>query len=94
MKIDAAEVNRIAALAQLALTDAEVALLVSQLDAILGYVEKLDELDTTDVEPTAHAFPVTQPLRDDVPSPGLSVDEALGNAPDRDESSFVVPRVV
>lgn len=94
MKIDAAEINRIAALAQLALTDEEVAQLVSQLDAIIGYVDKLDELDTTGVEPTAHAFPVTQPLRDDVPAPSLSVDQALDNAPERDESTFVVPRVV
>ena len=94
MKIDADEVRRIAKLAHLALSPEEVDRFAGQLDAILAYVEKLGELDTDGVEPTTHAIPVAQPLRPDVPRPSLTREEALRNAPERDEFTFIVPRVV
>jgi aspartyl-tRNA(Asn)/glutamyl-tRNA(Gln) amidotransferase subunit C len=94
MKIDAQEVTRIAALAHLALSEAEVERFTGQLDAILAYVAKLDELDTSDVEPTTHAIPVSQPLREDAPHTSLDREAALANAPEHDEFAFIVPRVV
>lgn len=94
MKIDADEVRRIARLAHLALRDDEVERFAGQLDAILAYVQKLDQLDTSDVEPTTHAIPVAQPLRPDEPGVSLTREQALKNAPERDEFTFIVPRVV
>jgi aspartyl-tRNA(Asn)/glutamyl-tRNA(Gln) amidotransferase subunit C len=85
MKIDAQEVTRIAALAHLALSEAEVERFTGQLDAILAYVAKLDELDTSDV---------SQPLREDAPHTSLDREAALANAPEHDEFAFIVPRVV
>ncbi|GMV43312.1 MAG: glutamyl-tRNA(Gln) amidotransferase subunit C [Myxococcales bacterium] len=94
MKIDEDEVRRIARLAHLALDPAEVERLAGQLDAILAYVDQLDRLDTHGVEPTTHAVPVAQPLRPDEPRPSLTRKQALHNARERDEFTFIVPRVV
>jgi len=65
-----------------------------QLSAILGYVDKLRELDTADVEPLAHALPIHNVLREDEPRAGLSAEEALAGAPERDGDFFRVPRVI
>jgi aspartyl-tRNA(Asn)/glutamyl-tRNA(Gln) amidotransferase subunit C len=88
------EVREIAVLARLALTDAEIARMTRDLDAILGHIEALRELDTTSTEPMTHAVPFDCPLRPDVEEPPLSVDEALRNAPRRDQNFFQVPRIV
>ena len=94
MKIGDAGVARIAQLARLDLSEDELVAEQRGLNAILDYVAKLDELDTSDVEPTAHVLDMTQPFRGDEPTPPLKREEALQNAPMHDDQSFVVPRVI
>jgi aspartyl-tRNA(Asn)/glutamyl-tRNA(Gln) amidotransferase subunit C len=66
----------------------------AQLDAILTYIDKLNQLDTRDVTPTSHVIPMTNVFREDVALPSLSQDQALANAPDRQEAFFRVPRIL
>jgi aspartyl-tRNA(Asn)/glutamyl-tRNA(Gln) amidotransferase subunit C len=90
------EVNRIAALANLALTDRERDLFARQLADILAYAGELRQVDTQGVPPTSHALAEETTLRDDVPVPCLPRAEALANAPDaaREAGLFRVPRVI
>jgi aspartyl-tRNA(Asn)/glutamyl-tRNA(Gln) amidotransferase subunit C len=88
------EVREIAVLARLALSDDEIARMTQDLDAILGYVDALRDLDTSSTLPMTHAVPFDCPLRPDVAEPPLSVDDALRNAPRREASFFQVPRIV
>ena len=92
--IDIAEVVRIAHLARLTLTDAEVESLSHDLSGILSYVKKLEELDVTGVLPTSHATEVSTSLRDDVPVAGLSSPQALANAPEPIGGAFGVPKII
>ncbi|MFW6133015.1 MAG: Asp-tRNA(Asn)/Glu-tRNA(Gln) amidotransferase subunit GatC [Planctomycetota bacterium] len=92
--IDAQRVRRIAKLSRIALTDAEIATLSRQLGDILAHFDKLQELDTAQVEPMAHAVELTNVLAEDAPGTSLSPDEALANAPARDGDLFSVPRVI
>ena len=94
MKIDEAQVRRVALLSRLELSDQEVSQFSTQLSAIFEYIEKLNELDTDTVEPLAHCLPIHNVLRDDVPRPSLSNDEALANAPDREDEYFKVPKIL
>jgi aspartyl-tRNA(Asn)/glutamyl-tRNA(Gln) amidotransferase subunit C len=87
-------VEHVARLSRLALSDAEVETMRAQLNGILRYIEKLNALDTANVEPTSHAVPVVNVMRDDVPGPCLPRDEALQNAPDRAGEFFRVPRII
>jgi aspartyl-tRNA(Asn)/glutamyl-tRNA(Gln) amidotransferase subunit C len=87
-------IKYVAHLARLKLTPEEETQLGAQLGNILGYIEKLKEVDVTGVEPTAHAFPLVNVFRPDEPRPGLSTEEALRNAPKRANGLFVVPKVV
>ena len=91
MAISRDEVLHVARLARLALTDEEVERLGAQLNAILEAVGKVAELDLDDVEPTAHPLDVVNAWADDDARPSLPVDEALANAPDREEGFFKVP---
>ncbi len=93
-KIDEAQVRHIAMLSRLELSDDEVAAFSDQLSDILGYVEKLNELDTEGVEPTAHPLPLRNVLREDEPGEPLAVDDALANAPERAESFYKTPKVI
>lgn len=88
------DVERVVALARLALDEDELARMARELDAVLGYVASLSRVDTRDVPPTAHVVPLATPLRDDVPSAPLDPEQALLNAPEREGSSFVVPKVI
>jgi aspartyl-tRNA(Asn)/glutamyl-tRNA(Gln) amidotransferase subunit C len=88
------DVKYTAHLARLALTPDEEKKLSAQLGHILGYVEKLKELDVTGVEPTAHAVPMVNVTRTDEVRPSLPHDEALRNAPKQAGGLFVVPKVV
>ncbi len=92
--IDHAEVRRIASLARLDLGDDELPALAQDLAAILSYVDKLKELDTSDVEPTTHAVELATRLRDDVVGPGLPVELGLANAPERIGDGFGVPKII
>ncbi len=93
-RIDTGQVHEIARLARLRLTDDEVARMARELDAILTHIEELRQIDTSAVEPMTHAVPFDCPMRDDRVGPMLEVDEALANAPRREEGFFAVPRVV
>ncbi|MBI3180301.1 MAG: Asp-tRNA(Asn)/Glu-tRNA(Gln) amidotransferase subunit GatC [Deltaproteobacteria bacterium] len=92
--MDLAEVERIAHLARLALAEHELPGLARDLAAILTYVDKLKELDTTGVEPTTHAVELATKFRDDVVQAGLPVELGLGNAPERIGDGFGVPKII
>jgi aspartyl-tRNA(Asn)/glutamyl-tRNA(Gln) amidotransferase subunit C len=94
MALTREEVLHVAELARLTLAPDEIEGLTRQLNDILAYVEKLQELDTAAVEPLAHVIPVSNVFREDEVRPGLDRDTALSNAPAREEGAFVVPRVI
>jgi len=94
MSITREDVLRVATLARIELTEEDVISATEALGAVLDYVARLDELELTDTEPTFHAHGLSQPLRDDNTTPGLSIESALSNAPDSDGTHFVVPKVV
>jgi len=87
-------IKYVAHLARLKLTPEEEQKLGAQLGNILGYIEKLKEVDVSGVEPTAHAFPLVNVFRADEPRPGLPTEDALRNAPKQSGGLFVVPKVV
>ena len=93
-RITVDEVARIAVLARLSLSDDEVRAMAHDLDQFLDYVSQLQSLDTTRVEPTAHAIPLPPPLREDRAIPGIDPELALANAPERAGTAFVVPKVI
>ena len=94
MKITRAQVEHVARLARLALTDAELDALTGEMDAILGYVETLNSLDTDHIVPTSHAVPMENAFRDDVVRPSLGTEKAVRNAPAAAGGCFVVPKVI
>jgi aspartyl-tRNA(Asn)/glutamyl-tRNA(Gln) amidotransferase subunit C len=88
------EVQHVARLARLHLTEEEAERMREQLDAILAYIDKLRELDVDGVEPTAHAVPLVNVMRDDALTPCLPQERALADAPDRADEFFRVPRII
>jgi aspartyl-tRNA(Asn)/glutamyl-tRNA(Gln) amidotransferase subunit C len=94
MKIALEEVRRVAALAHLELDESGAERLRAHLDQILGYVEKLDEVDTSEVEPALGVTDRPDGYREDRERPCLPADEALANAPESGEGHFKVPRVI
>ncbi len=88
------DVKYVAHLARLALSPEEEKTLSSQLGNILGYIEKLKEADVTNVEPTAHAFPMVNVTREDVARPSMPNEDALRNAPAKANGLFMVPKIV
>lgn len=97
MRITIDEARHVAELARLTFSDAEFADLTRHFEKILSHVEKLRELPTDGVEPTAHAVDVTAPLRDDVvgnPADQQNTDALLANAPDRKVGFFRVPKII
>lgn len=88
------DVRYVAGLARIHLKDDEVGYLQKDLEKIIGYVEKLQTLDVTDVEPTSHALPMTNVFRDDVVKPSLNRDEVLSVAIEHKDGSFKVPKVI
>jgi len=93
-RISREDVLHVARLARLALSDEEVERMRQELDGILGYIDKLSTLNTEGVEPTSHAVPLTNVMRDDEPQPSYPRDEMLANAPDRAGELFRVPRII
>jgi aspartyl-tRNA(Asn)/glutamyl-tRNA(Gln) amidotransferase subunit C len=91
MAISRDEVVHVARLARLALTEEELDRFAGQLDAILEAVGKVAELDLADVEPTLHPLALANVWADDEPTPSLSVEEALANAPEAEDGAFRVP---
>ena len=96
MSLSLDEVRRIAVLARLKLSPEEERVFQGQLSAILGYVEQLEELDVTDVEPMTHALAAGDqpPLREDLVRASLPPEDALANAPAREGTCFAVPRII
>ena len=93
-RISLAEVEHVARLARLDLAAAEKARMRSQLDVILGYIEKLNRTDTSDVPPTTHVLPLANVMREDEVRASYPVDAMLANAPDPDGDLFGVPRIL
>ena len=93
-KITRKEVEHVARLARLELTEEEKVRMTAQLDAILGYIETLSQLETSGVEPTTTVIPMVSVMREDAVRPSLKQDEALANAPDREDVFFQVPRII
>ncbi len=87
-------IDHVARLARLALTSEEKAAFARQLGDVLHHIEQLGKVDVSQVEPTAHAFPIVNVWDADEPRPGLPVEIALQNAPRQREHMFVVPKVV
>jgi aspartyl-tRNA(Asn)/glutamyl-tRNA(Gln) amidotransferase subunit C len=94
MNITVADVEHVARLARLELGTDEKNLFAVQMDAILGYVEQLKELNTDGIVPTSHAVPMENAFREDRAQPSIGIEKALANAPDRVESFFRVPKVI
>ncbi|MDB6016054.1 MAG: glutamyl-tRNA amidotransferase [Pedosphaera sp.] len=88
------DVKYVAHLARITLSPAEEQKIGAQLGNILGYIEKLRELDVSQVEPTAHAVPLINVMRPDEVRPSLSNEEALRNAPAKANGLFLVPKIV
>lgn len=93
-RIDRKEVERVAALARLRLSNDEADRMATELDAILGFAESLQVLDTSGVEPTSQPIPLPTPRRDDCPGPALDPDQVVANAPQFADSAFLVPQVI
>ncbi len=93
-RIDRKEVEHIARLARLELAEDEITRFGRQLSSILEYMEKLNEVNTDHVEPTAHALAVHNVFREDQPTESLGVDRALANAPVKAPPFFKVPKVL
>lgn len=94
MSLTREQVQHVAKLARLNLSDEEVATFTGQMADILAYVEKLNELNTDGVVPTSHAVPMENAFREDTVRPSIGVENALANAPDRVEGFFRVPKVI
>jgi aspartyl-tRNA(Asn)/glutamyl-tRNA(Gln) amidotransferase subunit C len=93
-RITRADVEHVAQLARLALTEDEIEALTEELGAIVEYAAQVSALDTSAVPPTAHPFPVVNVFRPDVARPGLPRDEVLASAPEAQEKRFRVPRIL
>jgi aspartyl-tRNA(Asn)/glutamyl-tRNA(Gln) amidotransferase subunit C len=94
MEFSKKEVEHIAFLARLSLSEEEKELFGSQLSSILRYMEKLNELDTRGIEPTSHVLSLSNVMRDDIPRSSLPKEEALMNAPDHTDKFYRVPKIL
>jgi len=91
MKMD---IEKVARLARLELSKEEREIFGNQLEQILTYMEQLNRLDTTGVEPTSHAIPIYNVFRDDEVKPSFPHEEVLAIAPDEEDGHFRVPRII
>ncbi len=94
MKLSCEEIQRVAMLARLRLTAEEEERFTEQLDKILQYMDKLNQLDTSEVQPLAHAVDIVNAFREDKVTNRPNVDTLLANAPARDETFFRVPKII
>ncbi len=94
MSVDNKTVKKIASLARIAMTDAEVEAMVPEFNGILGWVEQLGEVDVTGIEPMTAVIPNMLRLRDDVVTDGNIRDKVLANAPAAEHGFFGVPKVI
>ncbi|MFQ3573341.1 MAG: Asp-tRNA(Asn)/Glu-tRNA(Gln) amidotransferase subunit GatC [Thermodesulfovibrionales bacterium] len=94
MKVTAKDVDHIAKLSRLELSSEEKETMMTQLNNILLYIDKLNELNTEGIEPTSHVVDISNVFQEDIPSRSLDIESALSNAPDRLNSYFRVPRII
>lgn len=94
MRLSLAQVEHVAQLAQLTLSDQEKELFCEQLSSILEYAQRLQELDTSAISPTATVLPLENVMRDDQIRPSLPLEDALANAPDTQNDYFRVPVIL
>ncbi len=94
MAVTIKDVEYVASLARLSFTEEEKVKLTEQLNSILHYMEQLNTLDTSKVEPLSHVIELSNVFRPDEPRPGISREEALKNAPARTDEFFKVPKVI
>jgi aspartyl-tRNA(Asn)/glutamyl-tRNA(Gln) amidotransferase subunit C len=94
MSVDSAIVRRIAHLSRIAIEDDEVERLGKELNAILAFVEELNAVDVSGVEPLTSVLPMRMKKREDVVTDGGFADDILANAPEREDHFFVVPKVI
>ena len=94
MSLTAADVEKVALLARLQLSPAELESLTSELQSIVGYVDQLAEVDTTGVQPMAHTIELQNVTKPDALAPSLPRSEALANAPNHDDEGYLVPAVL
>lgn len=94
MKVDYSEVEHVAMLARIALTDREKDLYTEQLSAILEFFDTLKEIDTTNVKPTSHVLEIINVVRNDDVQASLDIEETLQNAPDASGRFFSVPKIL
>jgi aspartyl-tRNA(Asn)/glutamyl-tRNA(Gln) amidotransferase subunit C len=94
MSVDVTTVKKVAGLARIAISDAEADALVPELNNILGWIEQLQEVDTSGVEPITAVIPNTLRLRDDEVTDGDIRDKVLANAPQAEHGFFAVPKVI
>jgi len=87
-------IEHLAQLARLSVSTDEKILFASQIDSILNYMEKLNELDTRDIEPTSHVIQLSNVVREDLPQASLDREDALMNAPDRTDKFYRVPKII
>ncbi len=88
------EISHVAGLARLKLADSEKELFSKQVDSIISYIDKLNELDTSGIKPTAHVLPISNVFREDELKTSLPRDRALQNSPVKDESFYRVPKII
>ena len=93
-KIDKSQVKKVAKLARLDLSEAEIEEFAGQLNAIIDYVERMNTLNTEGVEPMAHCLPVSNVFRDDIIKESLGTEKTLANAPQSDGPFFKVPKIL
>jgi len=87
-------IEHLAQLARLSVSDNEKTLFASQIDSILSYMDKLNELDTGNIEPTSHVISLSNVVREDLPKDSLDREDALMNAPDRTDKFYRVPKII
>jgi aspartyl-tRNA(Asn)/glutamyl-tRNA(Gln) amidotransferase subunit C len=93
-RIDEGQVRKVAKLSRLELSEEEVQEFAGQLSAILDYVERMNQLDTSNVEPLAHCLPISNVFREDVVKESLGTQKSLANAPETDGAFFKVPKIL
>ncbi|MDJ0988120.1 MAG: Asp-tRNA(Asn)/Glu-tRNA(Gln) amidotransferase subunit GatC [Desulfobacterales bacterium] len=94
MKMTKEEVLYVARLARLDLDAESIDMFAAQIDEILGYIEKLNQVDTEGIKATSHAISLTNAFRDDEQRPHLDREQVLANAPEKEEGCFVVPKII
>lgn len=94
MKMTVADIEYVARLARLELSPGEKEIFAGQMATILGYVEKLKEVDTEGITPTSHAVPMENAFREDSVQPSIGLEKALANAPEIAGTFFAVPKVI